>query len=442
MNKRTHLVLVPGFGGFDALGQIFYYAGVSFSADRWRLKNPSRTLALHYFESLPTAGVRTRAMALRAFLEERELRGIFQRDDRITLLGHSTGGLDIRQLLVNLGFGDFDVSYRDDVEKKMVEDKDLRERIDRLVFLSVPQRGTNIADFIRHFRTVFRLGLEQGELIIKAQHETVFERIDRWLLSKIDSRDLRPQLLAALRDTVADMLPPASTKTPSDRYQAALARAAHGELIGWLDNVETDFFAIDDLAVNPAPDAPRTPSRYSETDRRRELEAWKAAHVPIRTRSYATVGRRPYDKDPAASSILLAEIGHVVSAVVADQGSGTDVVYRAAYAATAAGPFEIVGDASVTDNGVRRVLRSWENDGIVNTASMLWPDGPETRLVHADHGDIIGHYRPTDPIKGSEQVTTRKNHSYDILGSNSGFRDEVQDFDRVWHEIFDFATDE
>ena len=37
-------------------------------------------------------------------------------------------------------------------------------------------------------------------------------------------------------------------------------------------------------------------------------------------------------------------------------------------------------------------IELWDNDGIVNTASMLWPKG-ETVLVPADHLDIVGHYK-------------------------------------------------
>jgi hypothetical protein len=304
----------------------------------------------------------------------------------------------------------------------------------------VPQRGTNIADFIRHFRALIGFNLDLFEhLAVKAPHETVFEDLQRWLLSKLSSRDFRPQLIAALRDATLDMLPPASTKTPEDRYRAAIARAAHGELIGWLDNVETDFFAIDDLAVERPADAPPSPAHYSQADRQRELAAWKAAPVPIGTLSFATVGRRPYDRDPRTSSKLLLELVQLAAIIEPDSTARTDIVYRFAYATTAAGPFEIVGDATVNDSGTRRVLQAWENDGIANTASMLWPNGPDTRLVHADHGDIIGHYRSSAAVKASEQMRGRKNHSYDILGSSSGFETEA-DFDRVWHEIFDFVT--
>ena len=34
---RCHIVLVPGFGGFDALGQVEYYAGITRLFQQWKL---------------------------------------------------------------------------------------------------------------------------------------------------------------------------------------------------------------------------------------------------------------------------------------------------------------------------------------------------------------------------------------------------------------------
>ncbi len=62
MNR--HLLLVPGFGGFDALGTMRYYEGVTRVLER-------TPLVLHYFPNLPTASVRTRAEQLLSFLAER-----------------------------------------------------------------------------------------------------------------------------------------------------------------------------------------------------------------------------------------------------------------------------------------------------------------------------------------------------------------------------------
>ena len=92
---RVHIVLVPGFAGFDALGQIEYYAGTINSYELW-LKHggsPGQGVVLHYFDNLPTAGVATRADRLRTYLAKRIARGEIQDNDRIALVGHSTGGL-------------------------------------------------------------------------------------------------------------------------------------------------------------------------------------------------------------------------------------------------------------------------------------------------------------------------------------------------------------
>jgi triacylglycerol lipase len=440
-SPRNHVVLAPGFGGFDALGQIFYYAGVTLSFERWREKRreaglPEAHVALHYFESLPTAGVRSRAMALRAFLEERAFRCVFQHGDRIALVGHSTGGLDLRQLLVNLN-PQFQDSFRDVVKESLVTDDQLMALIDRLVFLSVPQAGTNIADFIRRFRTPIEVALDQVKLGLKLSHNRILDNFERWLLSKACIPAPFPDLVDAVRDAILETLPGDETHTPEARYRAALARAAYGELFGWLDNVSSDFFAIDDLAYEGVEGVLPTPARYDDAMRQAEQAAWRAAGIT--TRSYATIGRSPYDKQPRTRRYGFFSFPRLLVNLRPDDVADTDVVYRIAYAATAAGPFKpLSGNDAVLVNGQRRIIQAWENDGIVNTASMLWPDRDQTRLVHGDHGDIIGHYDLTGPKKTSESVTGRKNHSYDILGSSSGFK--TPEFDAVWHDVFDFCA--
>src|SRR5579862_8213583 len=62
LSYRVHIVLVPGFGGFDALGQLQYYAGITPLFQSWKKgrRRDDREIALHYFDNLPTAGVVTR----------------------------------------------------------------------------------------------------------------------------------------------------------------------------------------------------------------------------------------------------------------------------------------------------------------------------------------------------------------------------------------------
>ncbi len=78
--KRFHVVLVPGFAGFDGLGQLEYYGGIAPLFQTWLAGNE----VLHYFDNFPTAAVVTRATQLRSYLAKRIARGeISIRDDVI-----------------------------------------------------------------------------------------------------------------------------------------------------------------------------------------------------------------------------------------------------------------------------------------------------------------------------------------------------------------------
>jgi triacylglycerol esterase/lipase EstA (alpha/beta hydrolase family) len=146
--KRCHIVFIPGFGGFDALGGVNYYAGVTelfqdWTHDHdqhWTADDPD--VALHYFDNLPTAAVVTRAQRLRNYLAKRMARGEIRcdRDDDIILIGHSTGGLDIRRLICDLDLGRaMNAQIRvDGVHHRAIEPGELRRCIKRVVFLSVP----------------------------------------------------------------------------------------------------------------------------------------------------------------------------------------------------------------------------------------------------------------------------------------------------------------
>jgi len=150
--QRRHIVLVPGFGGFDALGGVNYYAGITERFQQFTQKYPQAGAVLHYFDNLPTAAVVTRAQRLRNYLAKRMARGEIRcddddhtNDDDIVLIGHSTGGLDIRQLICDL---DDARNAKIGVDGRLIEAEDLRRCIKKVVFLSVPHWGTNIADWV------------------------------------------------------------------------------------------------------------------------------------------------------------------------------------------------------------------------------------------------------------------------------------------------------
>lgn len=60
---RVHVVLIPGFAGFEALGQVEYYAGVTPQFRDWQKANQTVDVAVHYFDNFPTAAVATRGSA-------------------------------------------------------------------------------------------------------------------------------------------------------------------------------------------------------------------------------------------------------------------------------------------------------------------------------------------------------------------------------------------
>ena len=146
--SRLHIVMVPGFAGFDALGQLGYFAGVTRQFQKWQQSGQAAPAVLHYFDNFPTAAVATRAERLRKYLAKRIARREFQRGDALALVGHSTGGLDIRWLLWNLTKPHQQEIVVDGVSVSAAE---IFQMVSRLVFLSVPQWGTNIADWVRTY---------------------------------------------------------------------------------------------------------------------------------------------------------------------------------------------------------------------------------------------------------------------------------------------------
>jgi hypothetical protein len=436
---RTHLVLVPGFAGFDALGQLEYYAGVTPLLRRWQKgRDPATRVVLHYFDNLPTASVATRAQRLRQYLAKRWARGELQPGDGVALVGHSTGGLDIRRLLLDLDQDARQSAYvavdgnRDDALH--VSPADLLQLVRRVAFLSVPQRGTNIADWVR--RLPRRVALAQLRLLVAAARASAVNDVEE-LAARGAGYGLRSDLLLAVGDAVGEM---DSAAVAGDPGRDADAHEAASELALFLTHVASNFAAIDDLTGRA--DARRTsPAHFTEERREEERRVWR--RWGIETRSYATVGRRPYRFAPGEVVPpweLLRPSTWPWSRLVPGAYAWADLAYLCGYRACAGGPFGVPGAtgplvAKTFGTSQARTIEIWDNDGIVNTASMLWPDGEETRLLDGDHGDVLGHFRLVEAADGAP---LRRYHTYDLLRSSSGFTEET--FGAVWSDVFGFCT--
>lgn len=432
-NMRYHIVLVPGFAGFDALGQLEYYAGVTPEFEKWNVNRPD--VALHYFDNFPTAGVITRATRLRTYLARRLARGEIAPGDVVSLVGHSTGGLDIRWLLWGLSgnAGGAPCPIRVDVGST-VEPSDLLDAIQRVVFLSVPHWGTNIADWVRAHKVWREAIVAQLRLAVAGSQTYILDQIEEratGLAACLTDADL----LLAVEDSLAEANACNGERTA---LRALAAHEAASELALYLRQMAADFHAIDDLSSRRPRGGAVSPAHFDDAEREKELAFWEGQK--IRVRSFATIGGRPFDfplGEPAPIWTLTDLCTYPESTKKGPQSAGTDIAYRIGYRACAGGP---LGYPELSGKVRRRLgacppppMELWDNDGIVNTVSMLWPRGENIETA-GDHLDIVGHYHLVKAPPGAG----RRYEAYDLLGSSPLFSDPM--FTQVWTEIFNFCS--
>jgi triacylglycerol lipase len=411
MSSRAHIVLVPGFAGFDALGEIQYYAGTTDVFRAWLNEGASRNAVLHYFDNLPSGAVKTRAKRLRKFLAKRVTRNEFQPGDIITLVGHSTGGLDIRQLIADLQKHKDEPLYVDGPAKAKTDEPSaasthppitsgqLLAQIKRVVFISTPHHGSNIADNLTRNWAV-RFGTK---LAIRAARLSLYgsRALPRFVIDRVGNR-VRLDALLALLDAIRESEP---RNFQGDADASADALEARSQLSLFVDHMVADFEVIDDLQT------------------RRDLADgdWPST---IATCSFASISLPPASRKHDAPF---------------------DPVYFVLYHLAGRGRFEgepplvkwlskdhALGDIATDDAA---------SDGVVNTRSMYWKHGGPTTLVDADHGDIIGHYRLAEVAEGADREPPRgrRHHGYDFFKSGTRFSEAR--FRQLWKEIFDFCAE-
>ncbi len=424
---RSHIVLIPGFGGFDALGQVEYYSGVTDLFREWRGEKP---VVLHYFDNLPTAAVVTRAARLQRYLAKRMVRGEILEDDEVTLVGHSTGGLDIRQLVSDLHeAGEGPMRVDGGVEADPTK---IRRCLRRVVFLSVPHWGTNIADWVRSYPMWRRAVVAELKTAVTASQMDWLNEVEHRIAGGA-AYLTGAELLLAVKDALTEANEHCGKPSPQ---RTADAHEAASELALYLRHISSDFHVIHDLSSQPSSRS-RSPAHFSAAERAKELRLW--ANPAIETLSYATVGSRPF-RFAAGRPAPVWNLANPLSflEILNDRGpsQGTDISYRLCYRACAGGPFRRPSPSGAVTHYLRQAPRHpielWDNDGIVNTASMLWPRG-ENVLVAGDHLDIVGHYHLVE----AEGSNGRKYRSYNSLKSAWEFDSSV--FEEVWTGVFDFS---
>ncbi|MCA9656809.1 MAG: triacylglycerol lipase [Myxococcales bacterium] len=130
MGDARHFVyLVPGFFGFANFGEFKYFAHVRRALEAG-LRARGVTPELHEVRVLPTASLPRRAAALLAVIRQTWADGA-----PISIVGHSTGGLDARLLMTP----DVELPTGGQVD-------DLAPHVRAVVSVTSPHRGTPLAD--------------------------------------------------------------------------------------------------------------------------------------------------------------------------------------------------------------------------------------------------------------------------------------------------------
>ncbi len=250
-------MLVPGFFGFSAFGELAYFNGVREAlVEGFRRRGAEATVS--YVTTLPTASIRVRAAKVLDTLANlaAETRG------PIHVIGHSTGGLDARLAIAPTASLPTDAGAHFDYE-----------RVKTLVSVCAPHFGTPLATFfsstlgkplLKTFARYWAWALERGRIPVHVvlrlwyfvvrlrdpfrKRRSTFDELYEKLLN--DLRDERRfELVQFLRAVSSDQslmfqLTPAGcdllnacTGDPSVRYGSVVARAEQATLGRWVRNV-------------------------------------------------------------------------------------------------------------------------------------------------------------------------------------------------------------
>ncbi len=127
----------------------------------------------------------------------------------------------------------------------------------RIAFLSVPQFGTNIADFAYRFSNTIQ-GLASDAVVGLQLNHGVLGQLRRQLFGLLSSSP--SNFVLALVDTLDE-----SDENPAGTdEQKARQREARFQLTSWLDNIANDFSIIEDLrseTLENTADDPKVPPR-------------------------------------------------------------------------------------------------------------------------------------------------------------------------------------
>ena len=368
-----HVYLVPGFLGFANLGRITYFGHVQriLAARFTALEIDAR---IHVVATHPTTSLPRRASRVAETIAATAGDG----DGPIHLIGHSSGGLDVRLLTAP----EVALPTRLDVEQ-------LAARVRTVVTVSTPHHGTPLASF---FTTLQGQRLLQI-LALGTIYVMHFGRLPLSALLWMGSIIARFDHLIANSELLDELFSRLFTHFTPARRRAVRAM---------LREVVSDQA----LMLQLTPEA---------------MEVFNASVARCPGIRYGSVVAQ------AARPSLRSTIGAGL-----DPGAQvTRALYGAVYPLTAATPQRLSPRlapevARLLRHAYRAIPSAADNDGIVPTRSQAW--GNVFHAAAADHLDVLGYFR--DPSYDPPHV--------DWLVSGSNF-DRAQ-FEALWDDVLRFLV--
>jgi hypothetical protein len=367
MATRQHVLLVPGFFGFANLGDFAYFSHVrEFFARLMRRRGIGGEVIV--VQTFPTASIKRRATRVVETMAE-----LLDRDDGIVhLIGHSSGGLDVRMLTAP----EVELPTTLDVDK-------YARKVKTVVTLSSPHRGSPLAaalssvlgaQILRLISLVTIYTLRTGRVPIAA----VF-----YLVRVLSLPRLPIAAGTLLNNIYRDLLSDFSGDRREALEQFMITVGDDQELLSQLSPTAMELFNAATL------DRPGV--RYASVV--------TCARQPGLRTSW-TVGLSPFRQ---ATHLLFAAFHRITARMPASPIGLTNSQQRALT--------RVYG----------RIPSPRDNDGMVPTLSQVWGE-----IIHAtwgDHLDAIGHF----------YLPTHVPPHFDWLNSGQNFT--LDEFERIWSDV-------
>ncbi len=339
MTHPHRVYFVPGMFGFGRLGTFDYFTHLRVGLEE-RFRRAGVEVLFEDVPAPPTSSLRHRTRIL-ATTVARTATG---EQGPIHLVGHSTGGLDVRLLLspsAHLGLAPELLAFR--------------SRVRTAITINTPHYGTPLAGYFATVSgtrllyaislfTVLSLSLGEPSLAIFSRVLGGVGRIDNLIAGEL-------KLLSRFTDSIL-------------RY---VDKEARDEITDFLSKIRVDQGAV----IQTMPESMDLFNATTEDDKQVRYASVASAAPPPRSLRVARRIRSPY---AAPTALLYSTLYQFAS-------QHPKVYPYARPTPREAELLRVAIDPSVTDAS---------NDGVVPTLSMLW--GELIWAGEADHLDVLGHF--------------------------------------------------